>query len=93
MLPELRSSWTWEPTSHSLRTTSSRAQPPYQLLSENTTRLSPDYKTRPLSISGRGRVSDGEVALKYGYTLLYWADTLEPGVVPLERSNDASPRS
>ncbi|WP_186565807.1 hypothetical protein [Lawsonibacter celer] len=61
----------------------------YNYVSENTTRLSQEYKDAALSISAPGQVSEGEVKLEYGYAVLYWADTLEPGVRPLEEVYDA----
>mgnify|MGYP004517112103 CR=1 FL=1 len=60
------------------------ASPRINYLCETTDRFSPDYFSAAMSIPAEGGVADDAVALKYGYTLLYWADTLQPGVVPFE---------
>lgn len=61
----------------------------FNYVGAGTTRLAEDYYETAMSISAPGQVSEGTVTQEYGYKVLYWADTLEPGVRPLEQVYDA----
>ncbi|RHR06130.1 hypothetical protein DWX58_13450 [Pseudoflavonifractor sp. AF19-9AC] len=61
----------------------------YNYVGEGTTRLSENYYQAAMSIPELGQVTSQPVKMDYGYALLYWADTLAPGVRPLEDVQEA----
>lgn len=57
-------------------------------ISDDTTRFSDEYYRAAMSIGSEGEVAAEPVALQYGYSLLFWADTLKPGVIALDEVRD-----
>lgn len=60
----------------------------FNYVCEDTTRLSQEYQQAALSISQPGETSDTPVQQNRGYTILYWADSLKAGEIPLEEVYD-----
>lgn len=64
-------------------------EPRLNYITEKSTRFSEEYYNAAISIPSEGMLSESYTQQDYGYTLLYWGDTLAAGEVPLEEVYDA----
>lgn len=62
--------------------------PKLNYITENSLRFSGEYYNAAMSIPAEGKLSESQIQQDYSYTLLYWADTLNAGEVPLEEVYD-----
>lgn len=63
-------------------------EPKRNYITEKSTRFSEEYYNAAMSIPAEGMLSEGYTQQEYGYTLLYWGETLTAGEVPLEEVYD-----
>lgn len=60
----------------------------YNYVGEGTTRLSDEYYQAAMSISEPGQTASQPIKMESGYAILYWADTIQPGIRSLEEVQD-----
>ena len=60
----------------------------YNYVGEGTTRLSEEYYQAAMSIAEPGQTSAQPIKMENGYAILYWADTIQPGVRAIEEVQD-----
>ena len=62
--------------------------PAVNYVSSATTRFSPAYYDAAMSIAKKGDVANSIIELETGCKLLYWADSMSAGVVPIAQLHD-----
>lgn len=60
------------------------AAPHKNYIADESTRFSEEYYAAAMQIAAEGELAENLVATNNGYMLLYWGETLEPGIVPFE---------
>lgn len=60
----------------------------YNYVGEGTTRLSDEYYQAAMSISEPGQTASQPIKMESGYAILYWADTIQPGIRSVEEVRD-----
>lgn len=60
----------------------------YNYVGEGTTRLSDEYYQAAMSISEPGQTASQPIKMESGYAILYWADTIQPGIRSVEEVQD-----